>query len=173
MDAYEKQKLIARPREKGIFSKTYFYGDEQFTNFVEALRARSEALDEAGIQKITESEIMEAERDLWKASGQAGFSGHWGFCTRGEENSIAPPEPGARFSEQEPTSQINTSSSDGIANLITAFAWINLVSGVILGFIFISAGSTGALLLYFALFNFALLSGFARIIKYLRQIAQK
>ena len=171
MNIVQKQKLIARPRrtETGIFQVKYSYDEEEFPSLYSAMAARSEALDKAGIRKITETEIKEAEQAITKTLGPMTFDPVIELCTRGEGEEVS-------------TANRNTSSSDGIAMMLTAFAWINLVAGIIVGLIFISAGITPAgiagitwlvIWLILVVFNFALLAGFARIIEYLRQIAQK
>lgn len=61
-------------------------------------------------------------------------------------------------------------SEDGIASMIKIFAWISLAVSAILALALFPI--PGLMILFGGVFQFALLFGFARIIEYLRRIAQ-
>lgn len=173
MDEQEKYAIIARPTEAGTFNKRYFYRGEEFADFKAALKARAEALDKAGIESVTEREIAQAENAIERSSGSKKFLGRMDLCTKSEsEGDSGVNLDSIGSGESTLTLERSAGPIDGIARMINVFAWLTLVVGVIAGLALLSAGVIGLVFIAAGLFQFAILSGFSRIIEYLRQIAQ-
>jgi hypothetical protein len=170
MDRQEKHKLLVRPIRTP--SGDYLYNGQQFDTLEKAMFARAQALRDLGIKEIAKEDVEKAEA----ARGKALYEGQ----------PLHLPQYRPADAPTGATTAHSHEGEDGIANLLTVFAWIVLLGGLLLSLIlagqindssfrtppltaFIPAMTIAAV----SVFQFALLAGFARIINYLGQIARQ
>lgn len=176
----KRLELIARPERKGRFlTEAYRYNGSDYPTFDKALAGRKDALNQAGIGRVTRQEIHAAEEALQASGGRREFAGAWYATELGVDSSSSAP---ARDTTTSPTGE--TAEDDGVVVALNAIGFVFLAIAVLLAIALLPPasgyGSPPAFAYIPALTSVfvgcvqcALLVGFARVIRYLKIIAHK